>query len=89
MLQTERDVIEALRGRSVTVEDLYAACEAAGVGERDGGSDVVHGRTDTRSRRRVRVALIGPESGGGALQALEVDPFAGGGGKSAIAARSP
>lgn len=57
MLQTERDVIEALRGRAVTVEDLYEACEAAGVGERDRGSDVVHGRTDTRSRRRVRGAL--------------------------------
>ena len=56
-LRTERDVIETLRGRSVTVEEIYAACEAAGVHLRDAGADVIHGRSDTRSRRRARGAL--------------------------------
>lgn len=56
-LRTERDVIETLVGRTVTVEDIYAACEAAGVVDRDRGADVVHGRSDTRWRRRARGAL--------------------------------
>lgn len=56
-LRTERDVIETLRGRAVRIEEIYAACEAAAVVERSGGSDVVHGRTDTRWRRRARGAL--------------------------------
>lgn len=56
-LRTERDVIETLRGRCVTLADVYAACEAAGVVMRDQGTDVVHGRNDTRWRRRARGAL--------------------------------
>lgn len=56
-LRTERDVIEAMRGRMVTVSDIYSACEQAGVDRRDDGAEVVHGRTDTRSRRRARGAL--------------------------------
>jgi DNA modification methylase len=57
VLRTERDVIETLRGRSVTVEDIYDACEAAGVHHRDNGLDVVHSAGDTRSRRRARGVL--------------------------------
>lgn len=56
-LRTERDVIETLKGRALTIEDIYAACEAAGVQRRDEGTEVIHGRTDTRSRRRARGAL--------------------------------
>lgn len=56
-LRTERDVIETLAGRTVTVEDIYAACEAAGVVDRDRGADVVHGKADTRWRRRARGVL--------------------------------
>lgn len=57
VLRTERDVIETLRGRMITVEEIYAACETAGVHVRDDGTDIIHGRTDTRSRRRARCAL--------------------------------
>lgn len=56
-LRTERDVIETMMGRTVTVEDIYAACQAAGVVDRDRGAEVVHGRGDTRWRRRARGAL--------------------------------
>jgi len=56
-LQTERDVIETLAGRSLTMSEIYAACEAAGVEDRDRGREVVHGTSDTRSRRRARGAL--------------------------------
>lgn len=56
-LETERDVIETLRGRTVTVADIYQACEQAGVTGRDAGEDVVHGASDTRSRRRARGVL--------------------------------
>lgn len=56
-LRTERDVIETLAGSTVTLEEIYAACEAAGVTDRDDGSTVVHSRTDTRWRRRARNAL--------------------------------
>ena len=57
VLRTERDVIETLAGRTVSVEDIYAACETAGVHVRDDGTDIIHGRSDTRSRRRARCAL--------------------------------
>lgn len=56
-MRTERDVIETLRGRAVTIDEIYAACEAAAVVSRSGGAEVVHGRTDTRWRRRARGAL--------------------------------
>lgn len=56
-LRTERDVVEALAGEAVTLEELYAACEAAGVIDRDNGHDVVKGQNDTRWKRRVRNAL--------------------------------
>lgn len=56
-LRTERDVVESLRGRVVTVGELYQACEAAGVTSRADGETVIHGRSDTRSRRRARGAL--------------------------------
>lgn len=56
-LRTERDVIETLHGRTVTVDQIYAACESAGVHTRNQGTDVVHGHQDTRSRRRARGAL--------------------------------
>jgi DNA modification methylase len=57
-LRTERDVVETLAGRAVTIDELYAAVEAAGVHERDGGTDAIatHG-TDTVWRRRVRNSL--------------------------------
>lgn len=57
VLRTERDVIETMEGRCVSLADIYAACQAAGVEKRDRGDDVVHGRSDTRWRRRARGAL--------------------------------
>lgn len=58
-LRSERDVIEALAsgGGAVTLDEIYSACEAAGVTARDDGETIVHGRSDTRSRRRARNAL--------------------------------
>lgn len=59
MLQTERDVLETLAGRgSMTLEDLYAACEEAGVTARDNGEGPIpqHG-SDRVWRRRVRSTL--------------------------------
>lgn len=57
VLRTERDVIETLAGCSVTVDAIYQACEHAGVTTRDRGDQVVHGASDTRSRRRARGVL--------------------------------
>lgn len=57
MLRTERDVIETLRGCSVTLDEIYTACENAGVQVRDDGEQVIHSASDTRSRRRARGAL--------------------------------
>lgn len=59
-LRTEADVARALArgGRGVfTIDELYEACESAGVTGRDDGHCIVHGRTDTRSRRRARNAV--------------------------------
>lgn len=64
-LRTEADVVAALAG-TVTLEDMYAACEAAGVHLRDNGTDVVHGRSDTRWKRRVRNALQALKAAGAA-----------------------
>lgn len=57
MLRTERDVAETLTRHAITVKDLYAACVEAGVHLRDDGEDVIHGRSDTRWKRRARNAL--------------------------------
>lgn len=70
-LRTERDVIESLRGRTVSLDDLYAACAAAGVTHRDDGDAVVHGRSDTRSRRRLRGALQTLRRAGGAQRVAD------------------
>lgn len=56
-LRTERDVVESLAGRAVTLQELYEACERAGVTARDDGSALVHGHSDTRWKRRARNAL--------------------------------
>lgn len=57
-LRTERDVIEALAGRSVTMEELYEACRSAGIAERDGGLDPIVGHgSDQVFKRRVRSIL--------------------------------
>jgi DNA modification methylase len=56
-LRSEADVARSLAGHTITLDQLYAACEAAGVTTRDRGSDIIHGRTDTRWRRRARNAL--------------------------------
>lgn len=55
-LRSEADLIRTLSG-VVRLDDLYAAAEAAGLDHRDGGTDIIHGRNDTRCRRRVRNAL--------------------------------
>lgn len=56
--QTERDILTDTCG-TYTLEELYAAVEAAGndVTSRDDGQTIVHGATDTRWKRRVRGAL--------------------------------
>lgn len=55
---TERDVL-AQRCGVFTLAEIYAAVEAAGAATigRDAGTDVVHGISDTRWKRRVRGAL--------------------------------
>lgn len=53
---TEREVLDGIAG-VFTLAELYAAIEAADLTERDNGNDVVHGRSDTRWRRRVRGTL--------------------------------
>jgi DNA modification methylase len=58
-LRTERDVAESLAGKAVTLAELYDACDAAGVTDRDDGHTVIHGRHDTRWKRRARNALQG------------------------------
>lgn len=57
-LRTERDVIEALAGRSFTMDELYAACREAGVHERDNGLDPIVGHgSDQVFKRRCRSIL--------------------------------
>lgn len=58
VLRTEADVVATLAGRAVTIDELYAACEAAGVTDRGRGHDRIetHGG-DMVWRRRVRNAL--------------------------------
>ena len=50
VLRTERDVIEALAAErgALTLDEIYAACESAGVTTRDNGDEVIHSATDTR-----------------------------------------
>lgn len=55
-LRSEADLVAALHG-TIRLDDLYAAAEAAGLDRRDNGGEVIHGRSDTRCRRRVRNAL--------------------------------
>lgn len=57
VLRTEADLVRALSTGTYSVDQLYAKAEAAGVHRRDGGDDVIHGRTDQRYKRRVRGAL--------------------------------
>ncbi len=57
-LRTERDVAEALAGGTITLAELYAACEQAGVTARGSGHDPIPTHpTDCRWRRRARNAL--------------------------------
>lgn len=57
-LRTEADVVRALAGRAVTMDELYEACEQAGVTARDGGEEPVPTHPNDRVwRRRVRNAL--------------------------------
>lgn len=57
-LRTERDVIEALAGRTVTLGEIYAACADARVAERDGGLNPIAGHgSDQCYKRRVRSTL--------------------------------
>lgn len=56
-MKTEADVIAAFAGSTVTIDEIYAACHDAGVHTRNGGTDIVHGTSDTRWRRRARGAL--------------------------------
>lgn len=57
-LRTERDVAEALAGGTLTVDELYRACVAAGVSQRGRGhqSIATHG-SDQIYKRRARGAL--------------------------------
>lgn len=58
MLRSEADVVDTLAGRAVTLEELYAACEEAGVTGRDSGRTPIPGHgSDTVWRRRVRNRL--------------------------------
>ncbi|MDQ6617414.1 MAG: site-specific DNA-methyltransferase [Actinomycetota bacterium] len=58
MLRTERDVVKSLAGRAVTLAELYAQCESAGVAGRDDGLAPIEGfGTDQRYKRRVRCVL--------------------------------
>lgn len=72
MLRTEADVIATLAGRAVTLEELYEACEAAGVTGRDNGQDPIagHGR-DQVWRRRARSRLMALKRRGGAQRVSE------------------
>lgn len=64
-LRTEADVVRALAGRAVTLDELYAACEAAGVTDRDNGhAPSTPGSRDTVWRRRVRNALQAQKAAG-------------------------
>jgi DNA modification methylase len=56
-VRTEADLLRSLGGR-FTLEELYAAVEAADLTQRDDGETVIHGRSDTRWKRRVRGALV-------------------------------
>jgi len=57
-LRTERDVAEALAGGTITLAELYAACEQAGITARDSGHDPIPSHPgDRRWRRRARNAL--------------------------------
>lgn len=53
---TEAELLAGLAG-TFSLAELYAAVEAADLTARADGDAVVHGRSDTRSRRRVRGAL--------------------------------
>lgn len=55
-LRTEADLVRSLTG-TIRLADIYAAAESAGLDARAAGADVIHGRSDTRCRRRVRNAL--------------------------------
>lgn len=57
-MTTERELLDSLTG-TYTLAELYAAVEAAGpaMTERADGTDVIHGRTDTRWKRRLRGAI--------------------------------
>lgn len=50
-LRAERDVLDFLRARAISTDELYRACESAGITARANGAEVVHGRTGTRSWR--------------------------------------
>jgi hypothetical protein len=52
----ERDFLKTLRGAH-SMEDLYRLAAEAGILDRDGGDVVIHGKTDTVGKRRLRGAI--------------------------------
>lgn len=56
MARTEAELLRSKVGR-FTLEELYAAIEAADLTTRDDGEAIIHGRTDARWKRRTRGAL--------------------------------
>jgi hypothetical protein len=62
-LRTEADLVRTLSG-TMRLEEIYHAAETAGLADRAAGHEVIHGRTDTRCRRRVRNALQGAQRSG-------------------------
>lgn len=57
-LKTEADVVRSLAGKAVTIDEVYDACERAGVTMRNGGHDPIPSHTGDRVwRRRARNAL--------------------------------
>jgi DNA modification methylase len=57
-LRTERDVIETLAGRTVTLDEIYDGCRDARITDRDDGHAPIAGHGgDTVWRRRVRNTL--------------------------------
>jgi DNA modification methylase len=57
MLTTEADVVRSLARGTMSLTQVYALCEQHTDVSRANGHDVIHGRSDTRWKRRARCAL--------------------------------
>jgi hypothetical protein len=57
VLTTEADVVRTLARGTMSLPEVYKLCQQHTDVSRDNGLDIVHGRTDTRWKRRARSAL--------------------------------